>query len=123
MRDDLIHVPRICEKHLSDVNEAGNWSEKQRQKIQILLGLLLFQAAAGNTIVWERCGKIDQAGTMRDADDLSLVLAEIGCLGCFLPNAFVDALDIVLETGTIGVRTILDDEEMLQNWIDRQNGK
>jgi len=59
---------------------------------------------------------------MRDVGDLSLVLAEIGCLGCFLPNAFWDGLQIVLETGNAGVRAILNDEELLQRWVDTQNG-
>jgi hypothetical protein len=94
---DAIHVPALCQKHNSAVvsrlriPESGPW-----QAAIAINQVFLFQAATENPIVWQRCGQTDEG---RETKDLSLVLAEIGCLACFLPEKFERVIGLIKRKG------------------------
>lgn len=81
-------IPELCQQHRRDlvvrldIPETGPWLATM-----VTGQILLFQTAARSDVIWQRCSKV--AGTdQRDANDLSLVLAEIGCLACYRPDWF-----------------------------------
>lgn len=66
------------------VHGAGFKESDPWQALVVVVQLGVFQAATADERVWQRCSPTE--GGDRDVADLSLVLAEIGCLGCFKPK-------------------------------------
>lgn len=91
-------IPTLCERHRAElvhglaIPESGPW-----QTAIIVASILLFQASTADDRVWQRCTLLENGD--RDANDLSLVLAEIGCLACFKPESFGQLLGIMQKHG------------------------
>lgn len=86
MADELpesaVRVPAMCYKHRNDlivhqlqIREDGPW-----MAIESIAGIALFQAVAADGRVWKRAGG--------KQENLSLVLAEIGCPACWIPDEY-----------------------------------
>lgn len=93
-------VPQLCQKHQRAliqrlmIPESGPW------RVAIITAqIMMFQAAVANDVVWQRCSAL--ADGQPNSEDLSLVLAEIGCLACFEREGWLRVLRIM---GTKGIR-------------------
>ena len=76
----MVGVPDLCEPCQRTVVEFSGWTEDDPWMAGlIVVNVALFQACTRDRRVWERAG----GGKL---EDLTIVLAEIGCLGCFKPN-------------------------------------
>lgn len=74
-------LPAFCPSCLSlIVHGCGFTDEDPWQALGVVVQLGLFQATSRDARFWQR------AGGQNDPKTISLVLAEIGCLGCFKPK-------------------------------------
>lgn len=94
MAETTTHLPSFCYPcQYGIVHGIGFTPADPWQSAIIVVQLGLFQAASRDERVWARCSPTEDGE--RDVSDLSLVLAEIGCLGCFKPktrNALIEAI-------------------------------
>lgn len=81
-----IHLPRFCRACVHRIlYGSGMDGPDQIKKITlVMMRTALFQKCAQDPVVYERCSPLPDGH--RDLSDMSLVLAEIGCLGCFKPD-------------------------------------
>lgn len=92
MDRSTIHIQRLCARHEHElvvhrlqIPEDGPWLVAV-----VTAQILLFQWASADDAIWKRAE--------RDAANLTLVLAEIGCLACRYVPGF-DAAVRVLQKG------------------------
>lgn len=79
------HLPSFCYRCLYEIVHGAGLTEGDPWRAAVVVVQLgLFQAASRDRRVWDRCTPTEDG--KKDAADLSLVLAEIGCLGCFKPK-------------------------------------
>lgn len=98
MSEVTIAIPQLCREHqLQIVQHLGIGEDGPWRVTIVVMNMLLFQAATENDMVWARCSLLPDGS--RDHDDLSLVLAEIGCLACFQPGKLENALRITAQKG------------------------
>jgi hypothetical protein len=86
-----IVVPQFCRFHQHElivrelrIPESGPWMSST-----VIAQILMFQAAAASERVAKR--------TENDANALSLVLNELGCLACAFPRAWRRAIRVMLK--------------------------
>lgn len=82
----------------------------------IIVNLATFQAALNEPRVWQRCGEAESGG--RKTEDLSLVLAEIGCLGCFLGDKFQKIVAHAVEHGLSDLAKITQDGDRMKAFVE-----
>jgi hypothetical protein len=91
-------LPDLCPTCLYEiVHGAGLSPSDPWRAATVVVSMGLFQAASSDSRVWGRCS--DEAGGKKDASDLSLVLAEIGCLGCFKPKTRKHLTQAIVDDG------------------------
>jgi hypothetical protein len=113
-KEPPIAVPPLCQRHQRDVCVAlGLGPKGPWQSAVVITNIAMFQVAARDQRVWERCPVVE--GTdKRDAQGLTMVLAEIGCLGCWLPRELRGLLRFAQLHGLSEVaRCTRDPERML----------
>lgn len=88
-----ISVPPLCDPHQSNLirwrlrmTESDPW-----QMAVLTCSMLVWRRAINTPTVWKRAGG--------EADALSVVLAEIGCLACYDWQAYEDAVDVIRSHG------------------------
>ena len=97
-QETLTHLPSFCDDCQRGIVRGAAFRESDSwQALIVLVQIGLFQAASRDRRVWERCAPL--ADGKRDPADLSLVLAEIGCLGCFKPKTCQSIVDAVKREG------------------------
>ena len=108
MKDSTVFLPDMCRAHQAElvnrlrIPESGPW-----QSTLVIMNIRLFQAATANPKVWERCSVVDDG--KRDESDLTLVLAEIGCLACFDRHTYGETLSLMRTKGVSHVAKLTHD--------------
>jgi hypothetical protein len=111
----IAYLPDLCPKHQRKLVEAlkigpeGPW-----QSTLAVANIMLFQAAIAGKVVWGRCSK-DEKGHAR-TEDLSLVLAEIGCLACFDSLAWSRIIRLHRKYSSIGISRIIHGKLKDPDW-------
>ena len=86
MAEVTTFVPQLCPTCTSRVvHGTGFKPEDAWRALVVVVNIGLWQASSADHRVWERCGKAE-GSEKADTAALSLVLAEVGCLGCFKPK-------------------------------------
>ena len=112
------YLPSFCQKcQHRVVNEAGYGPLHPWRAALVVVQIALFQVAAGHPTVQGRCGPAED-GT-RDAQDLTVVLAEIGCLGCFLPRALTATIVELRDKGMDHLARETQDAARMQVRVER----
>lgn len=95
---DAIVVPQMCEQHQAALVAKLRFTPTDPWQMAIMVAqIMLFQNASNKEWVWQRCSLLPDG--KRDGKDLSLVLAEIGCLACLDTDAFRRLSNIMLKRG------------------------
>ena len=103
-----IWVPDMCRAHQAELVQRLRIPESGPWRVAIIVTQIrLFQTATACDRVWQRCG-LTESGE-RDVADLSLVLAEIGCLACFDRSAFQETVDLIRTHGLSHVAQLSHD--------------
>jgi hypothetical protein len=117
-----IYVPNLCHSHQRElfnrlgISKFGPW-----RATMTVVNIRLFQVASANPKVQQRCAPAED-GTS-DVRDLSLVLAEIGCLACFDRKAFNEAVQIVYKHGLSHLAQLTRDPKSVEELRDQAEGQ
>jgi hypothetical protein len=89
-----IAVPVTCEKHRYDflVTRLHLGPDDPRLVQEVTLQILLFRQLAADPRIAARC---TQTAGKAEAKDLSLVLAELGCMACYEPRYYRRACAVI----------------------------
>lgn len=110
------HVPQLCRKCLRKARKAGRGQHWLTVLVTVQIGV--YQASLSDPTVWGRCTLLDDG--RRDAADLSLVLAELGCLGCLKPKTLRWLLEKIR---THGVSRVASHVQQAPMWDQDAHGE
>lgn len=90
-----IEVPQLCQKHQSLlVHQLGFTPDDPWRALIIMTNIALFQAATARPATHERLGGVIER------------LPELGCLACYLPDAFGEIVDAVQREGLGAIKPL-----------------
>lgn len=96
MSDEQVRVeaPVTCERHRYDflVTRLHLGPDDPRLVQEVTLQILLFRQLAGDPRTTARC---TQTAGKAESKDLSLVLAELGCMACYEPRYYRRACAVI----------------------------
>ena len=114
-----IWIPNLCADCIESVVSGARLREVDPWKACIVVvQIALFQTAAAHPRVRARCAPTSGDGEERDSRDLGVVLAEIGCLGCFLPRSLAITIADVRKHGMHWVADQTKDAEKMQRRVE-----
>jgi hypothetical protein len=96
--ESAIVIPDMCNLHQSTIVHGLRLRQRDPWKVAIVIAnMMLFQAASAGDVIWKRAANAD--GSEPSPKDVSLVLAEIGCLGCLDNRNFQRVFTILRKYG------------------------
>lgn len=111
------YLPQFCDHcQASIVHGAGFGQSDPWRAAIVVVNVAMFQVAAGRPQIHARCAQTEQGA---DANDLSLVLVEIGCLGCYLPKALAATIDELRERGLSWLAQETKDADRMEARVTR----
>ena len=113
--DNAIVLPSLCEAHQALILHNLRMGPTEPWKAALVVAnLMLFQITSAGDVMWQRAKRED--GETPTSADVSLVLAEMGCLACFSHKNLERVLTIFRKHGLQGAAKISQGQLESPHW-------